>query len=381
MPYRVTLEMDSFNGEVDAAESHEDLALLLDFLIARNSNYLRRRVGRDYGQNPAVPLLYASGVRYEPEPLGAEFWRDIPTCLRVAKEGGGSDCLPASTLVLRDDYTFTPIIALKPGDRIMEDGQPTIVQECVITGDKPVLAFDLDNGCTLRCSPNHRLFKAAPWRKSALPAETEEVRAETVRVGDRLRAPTKPLPPIVGDMRTAADITGLFHQTGFARARVFFETAALSLREALEIRVLCRRIDRAVSFKHESKRIRIGNPKERHALHVLAVREEAPELSVDITTSTGRYYLPESDTIVHNCEDLVCWQIAELRERFGIPARPLIIPQLQPNGRYLYHIQTWTPDQGIDDPSARLGMQVAPAAAPMGGRFNAMLRAAWPLAA
>ena len=172
MPYRVTLEMDSFNGEVDAAESHEDLALLLDFLIARNSNYLRRRVGRDYGQNPAVPLLYASGVRYEPEPLGAEFWRDIPTCLRVAKEGGGSDC-----------------------------------------------------------------------------------------------------------------------------------------------------------------------------------------------------------------EDLVCWQIAELRERFGIPARPVIIPQLQPNGRYLYHIQTWTPDQGIDDPSARLGMQVAPAAAPMGGRFNAMLRAAWPLAA
>ena len=174
MPYTVTFELDAFNGNVDAAESHEDLSYLLDCLIAVNSNFLRRRVGRDYGQNSGpdgVPLLYASGVRYEPEPLGAEFWRDIPTCLRVHRMGGGSDC-----------------------------------------------------------------------------------------------------------------------------------------------------------------------------------------------------------------EDLCCWQVSEFRERFGVPARPLIIPQLQPNGRFLYHIQTWTPE-GVDDPSARLGMQVAPPASPLGGRFNAMLRRAWPLAA
>ena len=93
MPYRVTFELDAFNGTRDAAESHADLAAMLDCLIAINTNYYRHRgIGRDYGQNPAVPLLYRSGVRYEVEPIGAEFWRDIPTVLKYAREGGGSDC-------------------------------------------------------------------------------------------------------------------------------------------------------------------------------------------------------------------------------------------------------------------------------------------------
>ena len=160
MPYRVTFELDAFNGTRDAEESHQDLAAMLDCLVAINSNYLQRRVGRDEGRNPAVPLLYRSGVRYEVEPIGAEFWRDIPTVLKYAREGGGSDC-----------------------------------------------------------------------------------------------------------------------------------------------------------------------------------------------------------------EDLVAWQVAELRVRFGIPAKPIIIPQLQPNGRYLYHIQTWTPN-GVDDPSARLGMREGATPACLPGQTN-----------
>ena len=169
MPYRVTFELAKFNGVEDAQESHQILGILLESLIAVNSLHLMERVGRDYGQNPAVPLLYNSGVRYEEEPTGAEFWRDIPTVLQYIQEGGGSDC-----------------------------------------------------------------------------------------------------------------------------------------------------------------------------------------------------------------EDLVSWQVAEKRVRFGIPARPIIIPQLQANGRYLYHIQTWSPDLPgeVDDPSARLGMRVANVN-PL-GRFNNMLRAAWP---
>jgi hypothetical protein len=82
MTYRVTFESDAFNGDKDGAESLEDLASMLDCLIAMDSNYLRRRVGRDYGRNPAVPLLYASPVRYVEEPMGAEFWRTIPVVLR-----------------------------------------------------------------------------------------------------------------------------------------------------------------------------------------------------------------------------------------------------------------------------------------------------------
>lgn len=90
--YRVTFELDAFNGTRDASESLQDLNAMLGCLIAINTNYLQRRVGRDQGQNPAVPLLYQSGVRYEEEPIGAEFWRDIPTILKYARQGAGSDC-------------------------------------------------------------------------------------------------------------------------------------------------------------------------------------------------------------------------------------------------------------------------------------------------
>ena len=138
MPYNVTFQLDAFNGTRDTQESLADLSALLDCLIAINTTFLRH--------HPNTPLLYQSGVRYQEEPLGAEFWRDIPTVLRY------------------------------------------------LDGD---------------------------------------------------------------------------------------------------------------------------------------------------------------------CEDLCCWLIAEKRVRFGLPARPIIIPQLKPNGRYLYHIQVATPDVpgGKDDPSRRLGMK------------------------
>lgn len=64
---------------------------------------------------------------------------------------------------------------------------------------------------------------------------------------------------------------------------------------------------------------------------------------------------------VADCEDLSCWLIAEKRVRFGIAARPYIIPQLRPNGRYLYHVAVALPGAPgrpptIEDPSRILGM-------------------------
>ena len=78
--YRVTFELGGFNGTRDAEESLAALAAMLECLITIDTEYLRRR--------PTVPLLYQSGVRYEEEPLGAEFWRDIPTVLKY----GTADC-------------------------------------------------------------------------------------------------------------------------------------------------------------------------------------------------------------------------------------------------------------------------------------------------
>ena len=78
--YRITFESAAFNGVEDEAESLEYLAAALDCLIAWDTTYLLR--------HPNTPLLYESGVRYEEEPLGAEFWRDIPTVLKY----GTADC-------------------------------------------------------------------------------------------------------------------------------------------------------------------------------------------------------------------------------------------------------------------------------------------------
>lgn len=477
MPYRVTFQLAAFNGTRDPQESIEDLSAMLDCLVRIDENYLRRR--------PNVPLLYEAGVRYEEEPLGAEFWRDIPTCLEYRT----GDCLPASTLVLTRDYKFTAIINLRPGDEIMEDGQPTTVQECAITGDKPVLAFGLSNGCVLRLSPDHRVFTS----------DDKEVRAEHVRVGDELRTPTKPFPtsdsvgaaPYPGgeDFARAAArfspedfawLVGTYIADGWCsedyrfsisgddenpkcrkaeqkqRTRAMMESIGVATRWskkaitvndgelaramktcgthaptkelptmawsrpqvdalleglatdsstavsgtvtygttshalALQTRVLFRMRDQSVHIREWSAdqhkgfgrnsmyRIGVRRPADecvtssrktaaenfRTTVRVRSITEEEPELMVDITTSAGRFYLPESDVMVHNCEDLSCWLVAEKRVRFGIPARPIIIPQLRPpsqarpEGSYLYHIAVWSPDVpgGIIDPSKDHGM-------------------------
>ena len=282
MPYRVTMELDAFNGTRDASESILMLGAMTDCLIRINEIFLASR--------PNVPLLYQSGVRYEEEPLGAEFWRDIPTVLKY----GSGDCLPLDTHVLRDAGSVdpeyepavvleaVPLAALRPGDRIVsEPGQLTTVIDAAATGLKPILAFALDNGAVLKVSPSHRMILN----------DNRECRADDLREGARLR--------------TGAGAGG------------------------------------------------------EQPVMVLAISEEPSEFCGDIKTESGRFLLADSAIVVHNCEDLAAWLVAEKRVRFGIPARPRIIPQLQPNGSFLYHIDVITPDVpgGIDDPSRRFGMR------------------------
>ena len=90
---------------------------------------------------------------------------------------------------------------------------------------------------------------------------------------------------------------------------------------------------------------------------VVGIETSAAELCGDITTDTGKFYLPESDVVVHNCEDLACWRAAELRVRENVKAKPTFIWKIRPNGGYLYHIQVKYPDGRIEDPSRRLGMR------------------------
>ena len=70
--YRVTFESSLFspNG-ADREASHATLQLYLDTLVRANCIIMARQ---------QLPLLYASGVRYQAEPRGQENWLD---CLRV----------------------------------------------------------------------------------------------------------------------------------------------------------------------------------------------------------------------------------------------------------------------------------------------------------
>lgn len=289
MPYLVTFQLDAFNGTRDVEESLADLSAMLDCLIAIDTTYLRF--------HPETPLLYQSRVRYQDEPLGAEFWRDIPTVLAH----GEGDCLPLTTNVLRADGTKVPLASLKVGDMIMGDGRMATVLEVCATGRKPILEFYLGDEAAggktrhpprprwLRCSPEHRLIMK----------DGEELRAKDVQIGRDLMTLEKP-------------------------GKVM-----------------------AITQRKVGKAGKGGDEQE--------IQEECGDIKTDI----GRFYLPDADAVVHNCEDLACWLIAEKRVRFGLPARPIIIPQLKSNGRYLYHINVATPDVsgGVDDPSRRLGMK------------------------
>lgn len=57
-----------------------------------------------------------------------------------------------------------------------------------------------------------------------------------------------------------------------------------------------------------------------------------------------------------DCEDLACWRVAELRERFGIQATAFFYYRRVAPNKTLYHIQVEHPDGTIEDPSAELGM-------------------------
>jgi hypothetical protein len=455
--YRITMVLDLFKGPHEQPLSHATLQVMLDALMYADMLYLIR--------HPEAPRIYESGVRYEEEPVGQEDWQDVPTCLRL----GIGDCLPLSTLVAREDYSTVALGLLRPGDRILGDGEITTVLEGVMTGEKPILAFHLENGCTLRCSPDHRLFLS----------DGEEKRASEISVGMRLKTPSSPFPvaevpwshdklgsedfawlvgtyiadgwhdlngsrfAISGDdetpkrgkveqknrviaMMEAAgvntrrhkkyvdvqnrDLTAVMQACGglattkrvpnmkLTRSQVEamiegLQTDAsiatsgtvthgtVSPELALQLRLLYRMLGQSVHIRRWDEHGGLGknpiyrvterrpateetNPtwKSRYenlslGTKVRGITEEEPELCGDITTDTGKFYLPESDVVVHNCEDLACWRSAELRVRDKIEAKPTFIWKIRPSGGYLYHIQVKYPDGRIEDPSRRLGMR------------------------
>ena len=427
--------------EDDGEDRHfAPLVPALEGLIAINVWHIRRALKRaQKGQGVPIPPLYASGVRYKEDPPGQENWKD---CLAVIKDGTG-DCLPLTTLVMRDDYSFVSMASLQPGDRIMGDGAWTMVQEAAITGEKELLAFKLSNGCVLRCSREHVLFREVDGR-------IEEIRAEEARIGDDLLTPRSiPMaaqedvgwPEALSKLseQDRAWLLGVFVADGWTQVNnkeatagrcaisgqdgkpkeeqkrrvetmlqsvgvstrwarkylaindrslaTFFEKCGhhatqkhlASLRFAseavvravidglsadasferrpektpglvygttsqqlvLQLRVLYRMLGISTSVRRVDDHGGFGeNPiyrvtprlstregyaerREKKFARVRSIVEAGVEMCADITTDTGKFWLPESDVLVHNCDRLVSWRVAELRVA-GIAADPII---------------------------------------------------------
>lgn len=129
-------------------------------------------------------VRYTGDIGPIKHPDGSVEGIDLYQSARRTLEFGGGDCIPLSTLVLRDDYQLVPLIELDMGDRIMGDGAWTTVQDRWLTGEKELLAFELSNSCVLRCTPEHRIFRDVAGR-------VEEIRADEARIGDDLITPAQ----------------------------------------------------------------------------------------------------------------------------------------------------------------------------------------------
>jgi len=511
----IVFRCQMFRGDWDQIWSQMRMLWLMEGLCRVNQTHLRQF--DEFKKRGLIefsyPAVYHSGLHYETE-KGTEIWPDIPSLLMGTMgtgvyPGAWGDCIPVSSLILRDNYTADAIGNVVPGERIMGDGQLTTVTEHAFTGEKPILAFELNNGSILRCSPEHRAFLR----------DGEEKRAEDIKIGDLLRTTTTPFPsfptfnPSALSPEDFAWLLGVYVADGWTdlprhprfmisgkdgckkeeqkrRVQGLMEKIGINTRWdkrylavndrflaeymkscgghapekhlpslcvsqeqakslveglaadssistsgtithgttsevlALQLRILYRMLNQSVHIKrwdehgglgtHPMYRITVRQPDNedhpnarRNSARVVAIREEEPEMCCDITTDTGRFYLPEADVIVHNCEDLACYRVAELRElpwhyeriapwkhrkdngkpniemadpRFpqggaelnaalakrpwpkwkkvkgGIPAKPFAKWRRGPEGNYHYHALTYLPDGRLEDPSLVLGM-------------------------
>lgn len=502
MSMTIVLKTKLFRGDWDQARSQYSILWFMEALCRVDQSHIRQMKHlAEKGKTEPYPRIYKSGIHYERE-RGTEEWLDIPTVLEGGSypgeyPGPWGDCLPLSTLIMKNDYSLVPISSLVPGDRIMGDSEWTTVVEQMETGVKKILAFELDNGSVFRCSPNHRLFKE----------DGTEIRAEDVKPGDHLLTPVKPFPtaevphsdPVLSD-KDFAWLMGIFVADGWCdmprhprfsisgkdglrkeeqkhrvenmmekagipirwhdkyirvndkrlatimstcgrgapnkqlpfldfskeqvaelveglsadayvrqrkgREEVTFGTTSQTL--ALQLRILYRMMNKSVHIRRWDEHGGLGSnpiyrigiratPEElmrpnraKVSARVVGIREDGEEMCCDIETDTGKFWLPETDLVVHNCEDLACWRVAELRElewhwafprrlkdgrtvidhidcafpppkgarkvKGGIKAKPFAKFKQRDDGSYAYHALVLLPDGRLEDPSLTMGM-------------------------
>lgn len=144
-----------------------------------------------YGDPGVAPL--ENGFKYIADPRFADYFAspvdNITNCLNGSC---GGDCLPAETLLLTAGYKFTAIADVEIGDTVMGDGEWTRVTQKWDKGEQDIVEFKLNNGCTLRCTPEHKLFVVPKMHGCAGNRnEAYEVRARDVKLDDDLLVPER----------------------------------------------------------------------------------------------------------------------------------------------------------------------------------------------
>lgn len=134
----------------------------------------------------------------------------------------------------------------------------------------------------------------------------------------------------------------------------------------IQVRVLHRMNGESMSYRYVPDHGGLGtNPvhrystreSERKQLRVKSIERSVETTECfDIQTDDHYVYLPEHDVTVSNCDDLVSWRIAELRNA-GEAAKVRLKWQFDPTrGARMYHVLVRRANGQVEDPSKRLGM-------------------------
>ena len=234
------------------------------------------------------------GLKYMSDPRWADFFSSPGRTLRQLGAGyNGGDCLPADTLLLGAGYKPFPIGEAKVGDLVMGDGKWAPITNVWDKEVQGIRELKLVGGGTLRCTDKHRVFKMASATSGR--SEAEEVLAEDIRIGDYL---------LLGSLD--AD-----HSTEFSR------------------------------------KFGWASHKGQNAVEVGGIVRAAPCPTFDIEVEGHRFYLPETDLIVHNCDDhsaLICGLLGSLgfvtglrawgrkKDEFDHVYAMVALPKLNPSG-------------------------------------------------
>lgn len=130
-------------------------------------------------------------VRYTSDIAGVDTYQKPAHTLALKT----ADCLPVGTKLLKVDGTLANIEDVKPGDTVFDGVGWARVTGWWDKGVQPVVAFELNNGCVLRCTDEHKVFRvpAAAKGRPRPHSSAEEVCAKDLRPGDDLLQPSEAL--------------------------------------------------------------------------------------------------------------------------------------------------------------------------------------------